>query len=166
MKKLWLSIFSLILFSNMSLFAQPMQDNMPMGPQQGGIKMHLKLTPEQEKKFDDILYQQKQEAVDIHAKMQKNHLELKKMIDDKKIDEKKLFQLTDENSKLQVNLKSTAVKNWYDVYKMLNDDQKEIWSKHFLQMGNHQQMRERAMGRMQGRMQGKMQGRMNNSMMN
>lgn len=154
MKKLWFSILSLILLTNFSLFSQPMQGEPPMGPRKDGIKKLLKLTAEQEKKFNDLSYQHKQQAVDIHAKIQKNRLELKKMVDDNKIDEKKLFQLTDENSKLQGNLKNSAVRNWLEIYKILNDEQKAVWSKHILQMVNHQGIRERV------------KGRGNNSMMN
>lgn len=149
MKKLWFSILSLILLTNFSLFSQPMQDGPPMGPREGGIKKLLKLTAEQEKKFDDLAYQHKQDAVDIHAKIQKNRLELEKMVDDNNIDEKKLFQLTDENSKLQGNLKNSAVRSWFEIYKILNDEQKAIWSKHILQMANPQAIRERVKERIQ-----------------
>ena len=86
MKKLWFSILSLILLTNFSLFSQQTQDEQPMGPREDGIKKLLKLTAEQEKKFDDLVYQHKQEAVDIHAKIQKNRLELEKMVQDNKID--------------------------------------------------------------------------------
>ena len=152
MKKLWFSILSFILLTNLTLFAQPMQDEPPMGPRHGSIKKQLKLTAEQEKKFDDFVYQHKQEAIDIHAKIQKNRLELEKMVNGNTIDEKKLFQLTDDNSTLQGNLKNSAVKSWLDIYKILNDDQKTIWSKHILQMVNHQGIRERVKEGIQGRM--------------
>jgi Spy/CpxP family protein refolding chaperone len=159
MKKLWFSVFSLILLTNFSLFSQPMQDSPPMGPREGGIKKLLKLTTEQEKKFDDLAYQHKQDAVDIHAKIQKNRLELEKMVDDNNIDEKKLFQLTDENSKLQGNLKNSAVRSWFEIYKILNDEQKAIWSKHILQMANPQAIRERIKGRIQGKIKNFMMNR-------
>ncbi len=159
MKKLWFSIFSFILLSNFSLFSQPMQDSPQMGPREGGIKKLLKLTQDQEKKFDDLVYQHKQDAVDIHAKIQKNRLDLKKMVDDNKIDEKKLFQLTDENSKLQGNLKNSAVKNWFEIYKMLNDEQKVLWSNHILQMTNPQAIRERIKGKIQGKIKNFMMNR-------
>lgn len=159
MKKLLFSIFSLFLLTNFTLFSQPMQDGPPMGPREGGIKKQLKLTVEQEKKFDDLVYQHKQDAVDIHSKIQKNRLELEKMVNDNKIDEKKLFQLTDENSKLQGDLKSSAVKNWFEIYKILNDDQKTIWSKHMLQMAGNQGMRERVKGRIQGKIKNFMMNR-------
>jgi len=159
MKKLLFSMFSLILLTNFSLFSQPMQEDQPMGPRQGGIKKLLKLTAEQEKKFDDLVYQHRQDAVDIHSKIQKNRLELEKMVNDNKIDEKKLFQLTDENSKLQGNLKNSAVRNWFEIYKILNDEQKEIWSKHMLQMAGPQGIRERIKGRVQGKIKNFMMNR-------
>jgi len=151
MKKLLFSILSLVLLSNFSLFSQPTQDEPPMGQRGDGIKKLLKLTAEQEKKFDDLSYQHRQEAVDLRAKIQKNRLELEKMVNGNTIDEKKLFQITDENSILQGNLKNSAVKNWFEIYKILNDDQKAVWSKHLLQIGDLQAIRERMKGRMQGR---------------
>lgn len=159
MKKLWFSILSLILLTNFSLFSQPMQDGPPIGPREDGIKKLLKLSAEQEKKFDDLVYQHKQDAVDIHAKIQKNRLELERMVKDNKIDEKKLFQLTDENSKLQGNLKNSFVKNWFEVYKMLNDEQRALWSKHILQMTNPQAIKERIKDRIQDKIKNFMMNR-------
>ena len=159
MKKLCLSVLGMILLTNISLFSQPAQNGQPMGPQHEGIKVLLKLTPEQETKFNDLTYQHRQEAVDVRAKMQKNRLELEKMINDNKIDEKKLFQLTDENSKLQGNMKNSAVKNWLEIYKILNDEQKAIWAKHMLQMAGGQGMRERVKGRIQGKVKNLMMNR-------
>ncbi|TSA29577.1 MAG: periplasmic heavy metal sensor [Ignavibacteriales bacterium] len=161
MKKLLFSIFSLILLTNFSLFSQPTQDEPPMGPREGGIKKLLKLSAEQEKQFDDLVYQHKQDAVDIHAKIQKNRLELERMVKDNKIDEKNLFQLTDENSKLQGNLKSSAVRNWFEIYKLLNDDQKALWSKHILQMTNPQAIRERIKGKVKNFMMNRRPRQMN-----
>ncbi|MCX6174309.1 MAG: periplasmic heavy metal sensor [Ignavibacteriales bacterium] len=161
MKKQWFLILSLIFLTNFSLFSQQRQDEPPMGQREGGIKMLLKLTAEQEKKFDDLTYQHKQDAVDIHAKIQKNRLELERMVKDNKIDEKNLFQLTDENSKLQGNLKSSAVRNWFEIYKLLNDEQKAIWSKHILQMTNPQAIRERIKGKIKNFMMNRRPMRMN-----
>lgn len=134
MKKLHVLILSVLLLGNFSIFSQPIQDDPPSGPRGNRIKELLKLTPEQEKKFDDLKYQHQQGVIDIRAKIQKNRLELKKMIDDGKIDEKKVLQLTDDNSKLQGDVKYSATKHWLDVYKILNDDQKTIFTKHLSKM--------------------------------
>jgi Spy/CpxP family protein refolding chaperone len=162
MKKLSVLILSVLLLGNISTFSQPGKGE-PRGKR---IKADLKLTPEQEKKFDDFKYLHQQSVIDIHAKIQKNRLELKKMIDDGKIDEKKILQLTDDNSKLQGNIKFSATKLWLDVYKMLNDEQKAIWTKHLSKMtdpgvmkgrikaGAHKFMPERGMRKMNGQKPG------------
>ena len=134
MKKLSVLILSVLLLGNFSIFSQPTEDGLQFGPRCDRLKELLKLTPEQEKKFNDLKYQHQQGVIDIHAKIQKNRLELKKMIDDGKIDEKKVLQLIDDNSKLQGDIKYSATKHWLDVYKMLNDDQKTIFTKHLSKM--------------------------------
>lgn len=144
MKKLSVFILSVLLLGNIAIFAQP---------EQGGnrIKEVLKLTPEQEKKFDDLKYEHQQGVIDIQAKIQKNRLELKKMIDDGKIDEKKVFQLTDDNTKLMGDIKHSATKHWLDVYRMLNDEQKVTWTKHFSRMIDRGAPKAGGRGMMQGR---------------
>lgn len=134
MKKLSVLVFGLLLIGNLSIFAQPAKAGPPFAQRGNRLKAALKLTPEQEKKFDDLKYQQQQAAVDIRAKIQKNRLELKKMITDKNIDEKKILQLVEENSKLQGDIKYSATKNWLDIYKMLNDDQKATFTKFLSRM--------------------------------
>jgi len=143
MKKLSVLILSVLLLGNFSIFSQPTEDGLQFGPRCDRLKELLKLTPEQEKKFNDLKYQHQQGVIDIHAKIQKNRLELKKMIDDGKIDEKKVLQLTDDNSKLQGDIKYSATKYWLDVYKMLNDDQKAVFTKHLSKMTEPGVMKER-----------------------
>lgn len=157
MKKLSIFILSLLLLGNVSIFSQP-DEGEPRGKR---IKTELKLTPEQEKKFDDSKYQHQQAVIDIRTKIQKNRLELKKMIDDGKIDEKKIFQLTDDNSKLQGDIKYSATKHWLDVYKMLNDEQKAIFAKHLSRLTDPGVMKERIKAGVRGRMQQRGHGMMN-----
>ena len=150
MKKLSIIIIAMLILGNITAFSQP-----DMGNIRGNrIKKALKLTPDQEKKFDDLKYQQQQGAIDIRAKIQKNRLELKKIMDSGTIDEKKVLQLTEENSKLQGDLKYSAVKQGLDVYKILNDDQKAVWTKFVSRMSDN------------GMMRGKMRAGARNSMQN
>jgi len=150
MKKLGVIIVTVLLLGNIAIFSQP-----EMGNIRGNrVKKALKLTPDQEKKFDDLKYQQQQGAIDIRAKIQKNRLELKKIIGSGAIDEKKVLQLTEENSKLQGDLKYSAVRSGLDIYKILNDDQKALWSKFISGMSD---------GRMK---RGKMRGDARNIMQN
>jgi Spy/CpxP family protein refolding chaperone len=125
MKKVFCLILTALLFTSVLSIAQPKKDKDGMFRQKN-IKTLLKLTAEQEKQFDDITYKQQQAAIDIRAKIEKNRLDLRKMYMDKNIDESKILQLTDNNSSLQADLKRGAVKRWLDIYKILNDDQKQI----------------------------------------
>ena len=159
MKKHGLIIIVNFLIANAFIFAQPMDPNPPAGPKGEGIKKVLNLSPEQEKKFDDIHYQGQQETVDVKAKVQKNRLELKKILDDGNLDEKKFLQLTNENTNLLGDLKNSVSKRWLDIYKMLNDDQKKVWTKHLNKMANVQVMKKRIGERIQGRFRNFMMNR-------
>lgn len=130
MKNVIVLLLAILILGNVSIFSQRGQGEMDGNR----IKAVLKLTPEQEKKFDDLKYQHQQGAIDIRAKIQKNRLELKKLINDGKIEEKKILQLTNDNSKLQGDIKLSAVKCGLDIYKILNDEQKMIWTKHISRM--------------------------------
>jgi Spy/CpxP family protein refolding chaperone len=126
------SLFMLVLFAlSISLVAQPADRMNRMGDfSDRPIIAKLNLTPEQEKQFNDITLEHQKRVIDLKAQIEKNRLEMKKMVSDNKIDEKKLVDLTDSNSKLQAEMKSSAVKRWIAINKILNDEQKVIWSKH------------------------------------
>lgn len=154
MKKLIALFAAFFLLTNFT-FAQPDRDDFPQPPKEKRIVELLKLSPEQEKKFNDFTYQHRKDVIDIRAKIQKNRLELKKMIDEKRIDEKVIIQLTDENSKLQGDIKYSAVKRWLDIYKMLNEEQKQIWINHLSRITDPQTIRERIKGGIKKFMMGK-----------
>lgn len=115
-----------------------------MAPMRGqGIIKKLKLTPEQEKKFDDLRSQHQKDAIDLRAKVQKNRIEMGKLLKQDNIDEKKIFELTEENSKLQAEMKRSGLKHWFDVYKMLDKEQQVIWANTLAQMGNPKVIKEK-----------------------
>ncbi|PKL82336.1 MAG: hypothetical protein CVV24_10620 [Ignavibacteriae bacterium HGW-Ignavibacteriae-3] len=153
MKKPGIMILTMLLLGSISIFSQPANKGQFGGQRGERLKALLKLTPEQEKKFTDLKYAQQQAAIDIKSKIQKNQLEMKKMISDGKIDEKKILQLTDENSKLQGDLKNSAVKNMLAAYNILNDEQRVIFTKHLPQI--------MAAGKMKGKIKSWMMNRMN-----
>ena len=150
MKKVISIAAAIFLVAAVSLIAQPMRGKGGMSHK--NIKSMLKLTPDQEKQFDDITYKQQQAAIDLRAKMQKNRLDLKKMISEKTLDESKVLQITDENSKLQAELKRGMVTRWLDIYKILNADQKDIFMKGLSKMLDNGMMSGRMA--MHGRMMG------------
>lgn len=128
-----------------TMTAQPGPANKEARP--NGIIKKLNLTPEQEKQFKDIRYQQQKKAIDLRSQIQKNRLEVKHMFAGNNIDENKILDLTDANSKIQGELKSSAVQSWLSIYKILTPEQKEIWAKHFENMGGKMGMRAEMMRR-------------------
>jgi Spy/CpxP family protein refolding chaperone len=164
MKKLFGTLLLLFMLISITCNAQPMKGK--GGMFNHNIKTMLKLTPEQEKQFDDITYKNEQTAIDIKAKIQKNRLDLKKMISDKNLDESKTLQLIDENSKLQSEMKHDFAKRWIDIYKILNDDQKAIFMKglsHLIdgvgRMGDRMGMEQDMMGMGRDKMHQGMRGK-------
>lgn len=157
MKKYISLILGTVIFFSVALYAQPDQGGMGMGPRMGRqqLKDLLKLTPDQEKQIQELRYQHQKDAIDIRAQIQKNRLELRKMISEKDINETKIFQLTDENSKLQGDLKHSAIKHFLDVYKLLDDNQKTIFAKHFEKFGAERFMKGRMMQHMKDRQMGR-----------
>lgn len=157
MKKYISLILTVVILFSVGLNAQPEQAGMGMrmGPRMGHqqLKDLLKLTPDQEKQIQELRYQHQKDAIDVRAQIQKNRLELRKMISENNINEAKIFQLTDENSKLQGDLKHSMVKHLLDVYKLLDDNQKAIFAKHFEQFGGGF-MKARMMERMKNRPMG------------
>ncbi len=170
MKKLISFAIGAFLLINAAIYAQPAQpQKQAFG--EGRLKALLKLTPDQEKKISDLRYQHQQSVLDMHNKIQKTQLELKKNVEDGKIDEKNILQMTDEISKLQGDIKYSQVKHWLEVYKLLNDEQKGIFKNHLLRMigpggakagmmmkmnrGGKGMMQKRGMMQRRGMMQGK-----------
>ncbi len=136
MKKIVVLLAAVTFMSIGLVNAQPNKPNRPIFQNNGGIYKMLNLTADQQKQFSDIMYNQRLKAVDIRADIEKNRIEIQKMIRDNNIDEGKILSLTDANSKLQAELKSERIKSWLAVYKILTPEQKELWSKNFGRMGN------------------------------
>lgn len=140
-QSLILSLVATLLIGGASVFAQP-QRNLDReskwesrGFSELRIQKILNLTDEQSGKFNDIKYNHQLSVVDIQSEMQKNRIEVKKMMADNKIDDDKLLQLTNANIELQGKVKTSKTQMWLDVYNVLNDDQKEIWTKTFNRIG-------------------------------
>lgn len=129
-KSLFISLLVLIL--SIPLIAQP-GERMKRMQDAGGrpFLAKLNLTPEQEKQFNEITFDHQKKVIELKSQIQKNRLELRKMMAEKNFDEKKLLDLTGANSKLQSDIKESGVKRWIAINKILNEEQKEIWSKHF-----------------------------------
>lgn len=124
----------IIAFTSAGILAQNRHGDNPV--QDGKAPMRkLNLTEQQQKTFSDLSYKHQQSLIDIRSQIQKNRLEINKMLQDNSIDEKRFINLTDENSKLQLQIRSKSVQHWMDIYKILDADQQKKWNKVFRIMG-------------------------------
>ncbi len=131
MKKMLVFLLAFGLCSFSLTNAQP-NNSTRQKPKMGrGLVQLLNLTSDQEKQFHDIMFNQREKAIDARANIQKNRLEVGKMIHDNNFDESQILKLTDASSKLQGELRSERIKSWLAFYKILNADQKETLTKHF-----------------------------------
>jgi len=95
----------------------------------------LKLTDEQVAQISDLRFEQQNLALDTRNQIEKNRLIVRKMMMDNKIDQEKLLAITNENSELNGKLRTSKVKNWLDIYNILDDTQKAEWTKMFNHLG-------------------------------
>jgi Spy/CpxP family protein refolding chaperone len=136
MKKSFL-IFALITISLLaynSNFAQK-NENKTFKKHVPGIE-RLNLTDVQQKKFDQIHFAQEERGIDLRAKLQKNRLEIKKLLSSPNFNENELLSLTKNASDLRSEMMQSRVKTWLEVYKILDDKQREEWSHHIAQMAD------------------------------
>lgn len=141
----YLVVIALLAFGT-SLIAQPQNgrgNGMGMGPDDrigGGFGMkapfermedNLKLTDDQVAKMSDLRFKHENLVIDTKNEIQKNKLVIRKMMTDNKIDQKELLKLTSKNSELQAKIKLSKTTMWLDVYNLLDDTQKEQWTKTF-----------------------------------
>lgn len=134
MKKLTLSLV-LVLFISVVSFSQPFGDGRGKGQNRFELKEELKLTDAQEQQISDIRYQHQQFLVDTKAQIQKKRLELKKMMMDNNVNEASYLKLADEIAELDAGIHKANMKHFFEIYKLLDADQQEIFAKHFAERG-------------------------------
>ncbi len=144
----YLVVIALLAFGT-SLIAQPQNGGngrgtgmgmYPDGRVGGGFGMKapfermedmLKLTDDQVAKMSDLRFKHENLVIDTQNEIQKNRLVIRKMMTDNKIDRNELLKLTSKNSDLQAKIKLSKTTMWLDVYNLLDDTQKEQWTKTF-----------------------------------
>jgi Spy/CpxP family protein refolding chaperone len=150
------SLLVTLFFGTTALFAQPQKPLGPngrsMGPRFDGTRMQfmLNLTDEQTKTFNDIRYKHQMEAIDLRAELDKNRAEVRKMMADENVNSDKLLALTKANNEILAKMRTSRTQMWLDVYNILDDNQKEIWTTRFNQFGGRQGKGFRAGGRHHG----------------
>ena len=161
MKKiLFVAITIMIAFTSIS--AQRFEG---IGYRDSALKEKLNLNDEQAAKFSDIHYKHQQSMIDIKSEIEKNRLEIKKMMIDNKVDTDNLKNLVQKNSALKNKIDESRTAMWIDIYNILNKDQKEIWTKHFVRMGEFQKQRKHHKGNFMGRRDGEGRGLMQKNRM-
>lgn len=136
MKKLTVLLLTVFAFTAFGFTPFPEDDNAPddFGPKAKFID-ELKLTADQQAKFDDLHYNHKKMIIDTKAEIAKNRLELRKMLNDNNIDEGKILKLTEANNNLRSKIQTSRVNMWLNIYKILNKEQQELWAQHLGNMG-------------------------------
>jgi len=99
------------------------------------IQKALNLTEVQETKIRDLRFENQKLVLDIKNKIDQNKLVIRKMMADNKIDDAKLISISKENNELNGKIKLSKTKVWLDVYNILEDTQKVVWTEKFGRLG-------------------------------
>ena len=91
----------------------------------------LNLTDDQKAKISELRFEQQNLILDTKNQIAKNRLIVRKMMTDNNVDQDKLLAITKENSELNGKLRTSKVKNWLEIYNILDNTQKEQWTKAF-----------------------------------
>ncbi len=136
MRKLSILIvtFSLILTSFITTSAKGFKHNFD---KRGKIIKQLNLTDKQLEKFNNIRLNQEEVKIEIESKLKKNKLALKRLLLNDDFTKQEILQLTDNASKLHAELKKSKTETWFDIYNILDDNQKQVWKNHFTAMLEH-----------------------------
>ena len=139
MKKSTLSLIAVLLlvFLTQNSYAQKNQDR--MNRIEKGLK-ELNLTDIQKKKFKEIRFANQEAKIENESELKKNHLEIQKIIASNKIDEGKLLTLVGKANDIRGEIQKNRVKMWLEMYNILDDSQKQIWSENFEHFGNERFM--------------------------
>ncbi|MDD8031648.1 MAG: Spy/CpxP family protein refolding chaperone [Acidobacteriota bacterium] len=110
-----------------SLNAQPLRGRRMIGHGQGAgaqiLKDALQLTPEQEKKLEELRQARQEEAKAFQEKRAKLSEDFRKLMEDPKTDEKKVNSLIDEMAKLRADRMKTMFKHRKEWEKILTPEQ-------------------------------------------
>ncbi len=145
-----LAVVVLLAFSG-TFLASPKQNN---GDKQfkpkHGIKAQLNLTEEQEKKFNEIIFSQREAMIDTRAEIQKLRLEKQKIAMSDNPDLTKLKKLNAKISELQTRGANSRLETWAKINKILTPEQQKIWKKTLNKLGKRMHHRKGCMRKRMG----------------
>ena len=90
----------------------------------------LKLTEDQKKQYNSIRFEMEEKQIDIQSQFKKNRLSIKKLIANEDVEKEDLFNLIDKGSELRSKLAKIKTEFWFEIKKILNKDQQELWIKY------------------------------------
>lgn len=150
MKRIMILVAAVLLVIGSTLNAQPRNGNgygnsNGMGMKQGDgsgfgngsrferMQAMLNLTDEQTAKISDLRFEHDKMVLEARSEIQQHRLIVRKMMTDNKIDQEELLKITNDNSELKGKIKLSKTNMWLDIYNILDDTQKETWTKTFAQ---------------------------------
>ena len=139
MKKLSALLIAIFAFTLFGFTLVPGENGFNGFDQKEKMIENLKLSEAQLLKFNDIHYNNQKVMIENKAEIQKNKLEIRKMMVDKNVNGDMLLKLTEVNNTLRSKMHTSKVNMWLDIYNILNKDQQEVWIKHFERMGERMQ---------------------------
>jgi len=110
----------------------------------------LKLSPEQQQKLDDIMYGHLEQMIDLKAGFEKEELRLKQLLDQPKVDEKRLLDQVQRTLEAQNKMQMNRAVMFVKVRTLLLPEQ---WEK--IKVRFQQEHRERRMQEMRDRREGR-----------
>ena len=132
MKRLIISsVTILLLFSFLNIDARPNKNKRHSGFGIERVQEELKLTEDQTKQFNDFRYNHQKDVVDLKSEIEKNRIEINKMMSDNEVNAEELLGLVNANSEIQSKIKVSKTNFWLNVHNILNTEQKQKWTKMF-----------------------------------
>lgn len=130
MKKIFIGIIAItiILVLVSDIYAQKSKGRFMKN--RDGIEK-LNLSEVQKTQFDEIRFAHQEKVIDLRSELQKNKLELKKLFSSTDVKEADILSLTEKNNKIKADIQNSRVKMWFDINKILDENQKKIWKDNF-----------------------------------
>ncbi len=121
-------LVSIFAFGNNAFAQMNMGEGNPaFGQPHGMMKQKLGLNEEQAKKFDQIMFDQKEAMIDTRAQIQKLKVEAQKIAASDNVDLNKLKKINAKIENLRTAQKDRRLETWEKVNKILTPEQKKIW---------------------------------------
>jgi Spy/CpxP family protein refolding chaperone len=86
----------------------------------------LELTGDQVSRLNELVYQTKKKMIDLRAKLQKERLELKHLMQSGTEDMTRIRRQLNLVAKKRVDLQEARIAHWFDAKKVLSDEQREM----------------------------------------